>query len=237
MKTQTDTTKNNLSELNKRLVNLMGVELIGLTIDEISDIDSAIQVTMGLIRATKMGDFADSLEKKRKQDADAIKVAQKKAQDEALQFYGDERYLHIELRKVTSEGKYEVETTGSIPLRNPESKNPPVHTGINKEGKVTQTRGNHLELRNDNTSFEYKGERVANFDIKLRIGKPEFVEYRKPKVEKSTIESMTSKGSRQADKQRKHNKADELQTAVTLPPKVGKPQKAVELSDGNGVIA
>ena len=213
---QTDNAKH-LSELNKKLVSIMGIELVGKTIDEIADIDRALVITTGLIRSAKMGDFAASLEKKRQAEAKAIKANQAIAQKEALEFYTEERYLAVELRRVTGKDSYEVETQGIVPLRNPESKNPPVHTGINKEGNVTQTRGNHLELRNDNTSFEYKGERVANFAVTLKIGKPEFVEYRKPKaVKQPTDTTMTTKGQRDEQKQRLLNKADKLQTAVKI---------------------
>lgn len=232
----TETEKaNQLPDLAKRLVELMGVDLKGKTIEQIDAIDQAIRVVTASIRSVKMADYAVSLDKRAEQKRKTAKVAQGIAQKEALDFYAEERFVKIQVCKVLPGKKdVEIEAEGSLPLKlivggkvltNPEPKELPVHTGTNKEGNITQTRGNHLELRNDNATIAWKdngifdGKNVANFAITLKIGKKEFVEYRKAKAEKMPTDvTISTKGQRQEQKQRLANKADKLQTAVKITP-------------------
>ena len=195
----------------------MGVDLKGKTIEQIDAIDQAIRVVTASIRSVKMADYAVSLEKRAEQIRKTAKIAQEIAQKEALEFYTEERYLWVELRKVTGKEKHEVEAEGLIPLLNPESKYNPVHEGRNAKGEVTTVRDNHLELHNDNISFEYKNGKAANFSLKLRIGKPEFVGYRKAKAEKMPTDvTISTKGQRQKQTQRLANKAKKQQTAAKI---------------------
>lgn len=206
-----------MDKLDKSVIPFK-LDLTGMNIDQIRDAKIAAMRAQKEALDAMFGKFAESLQKVEDREREALKIAQLKSQAEAKQFYADERVLKVQVCKVTEKG-LEIEAEGVIPLQSPSTTHEPVLRMPNKDGKPMPVRGKHLELRNGNASITWKDSgKVANFNLTMKIGTAELVEYRVPstkKPEEGNAETFSKRADKDAAKQAKADIAAKLQETVS----------------------
>ena len=157
-----------------------------------------------------------------------------KAQQAA--FYGGNRKLIVQVVEYDEEGNAWIDYEGEILLTPSTAINPPCIQGMS-------TREAHLHLENRNCSFDLDNGIAVNFDVIMRIGKKEVVEYRKGKLEKAvkefadedTIKEFSGfvKSNRTVHKQKCIERADKLQELDKKPSELTVvSSEATEILDG-----
>lgn len=215
MKTNTDKT-----------INPFEIDLSGKTPEEIRDIMISFRQLQAEALEAQFGEHKDMFRKMAEKEISERKLAQERAQKEAVEFYANERVLIVKVGVVTKDG-IKVETEGTLPLSSPELANLPLIRGWNGDkSKIVPLRGKHLELRNTNVSLPWGKEdsgKSANFNITMKIGDTDVVEFRVPSAkeikkehQEGAPETFSKKGEKCAVKQEKANKADQLQTDVSI---------------------